>query len=643
MQTRPSSVGIALAASSGCVLSNPQICHFLPPDLVSRVRSVKKWQPKSVMELRSSSLSTLSTIDLRTAKNENYENQSDSVEYLVQISDSPCQDQQREPVKRVFQNIRERFSAVPIFARPKPSSEPFENSEVQEHSNSISHIDSNSTKLGIVHRLIKSLKPWPKLDFDGYQQQFPPKSFSIPAQTWYNIPTKDDGSYSWPFSDSWPSEYFVDLRHHVPLFVSVFLTVIVPILLVQYYAYPATQQIGNRPGYDCMHSGEFSLKGIDVTFGQLTYAQAKAIDLIWNMLVGRGVQTFLVYISCKVFYAALMFMSERRPVNYELFMAMSMTPTASNGILPMLKSVIINSDLKSRAMLLWLLGTTVYIALSPTFIDALSGYRAIQVTMLQLPNGTALDVSSGFTSSAYQHLERTQPPAYLAIDDNGQWYNHTADFTLISNSTTIYFNGTYRAQNISDTFSASCFNSTTSVLFLSADHYSFFQPGQLDMYDDPSCENWFPLAPEIRDAYGIWNQTYLRDPENYACSSKDVYTWGFSYELLLIYSCISGAWTLGTWILYVYSSVHSEMIQKGRGFGPWRAVVDLGDALRETLGGVDLCAYSDEELSRNIRGRNWVTYRHIDRKDERSSFGLREVEVGKREERLRLEWVREYG
>lgn len=119
---------------------------------------------------------------------------------------------------------------------------------------------------------------------------------------------------------------------------------------------------------------------------------------------------------------------------------------------------------------------------------------------------------------------------------------------------------------------------------------------------------------------------------------------GFSYELLLIYSCISGAWILGTWILYVYSSVHSETIQKGRGFGPWRAVIDLGDALRETLSGVDLCAYSDDELRRNIRGRNWVTYRHAPRRDGRSSFGLKEVEVGEGgEERLQFEWERDYG
>ncbi|CZR56068.1 uncharacterized protein PAC_05956 [Phialocephala subalpina] len=607
------------------------------------------------MELRSPSPSTLSSIDLCTAKLEDYQSQNASVEYLVQIPETTCQDDQRRPVKGILQKVKEHISVAPIFARLKTT--------------------PHNAGLGIVHRLVESIKPQPKLDFDGYQQQFPPKSFPSPKQTWYNIPTKDDGSHSWPFSETWPPEFFVDLRCHVPLFGTMFLAVTLPILLVQCFAYPATQQIGNRPGYDCMHSGEFSLKGIDVTFGQLTYAEAKAIDLFWNMLVGRGLQSFLIFISCKVFYSVLMFMAERHPVNYELFMAMSMTPTASNGIGPMLRSIIINSDVKSRAMLLWLLGTTVYIALSPTFIDALSGYRAIEVTMkpmeesltfqgqrglenwlispptstdnlskLQLPNGTALDVSSGFTSSTFQHLQRNNPPPYLAIDENGQWYNRTAHFTLTSNATTIYFNGTYRAQNISDVFSASCFNSTTSVLFLSADHYSFFQPGQLEMYDDPSCENWFPLAPKISYAHGIWNETYLRDADNYTCSSKDVYTWGFSYELLLIYFCISGTWILGTWVLYVYSSVHSETIQKGRGFGPWRAVVDLGDALRETLNGVDVCAYSDDELRRNIRGRNWVTYRHVDREDSRSSFGLKEVEVGEGEEgRLRLGWGREYG
>ncbi|KAE8441801.1 hypothetical protein EG329_004314 [Mollisiaceae sp. DMI_Dod_QoI] len=242
----------------------------------------------------------------------------------------------------------------------------------------------------------------------------------------------------------------------------------------------------------------------------MTFAQAKAIDLIWKTVVSRGMQILLFFISCRVFYSALLFMTERHPISYELFMTVSMTPVTSSTILPMLRAIVV--------------------ALSPTFIDALSGYRAIQATMLQLSNGTGLDVSSGLTARAFQQLERTKPPPYLDTDNNNQWQLRTADFALISNATTIYFASRYRIQNISDTFSASCINSTTSVLFLSAEHYSHFQGSQLDIYDDPSCQNWFPLAPEIRDAYGVWNQTYLRDVTNYACTSKDIYTWVESFQ-----------------------------------------------------------------------------------------------------------------
>ncbi|KAH9211412.1 hypothetical protein DL95DRAFT_392571 [Leptodontidium sp. 2 PMI_412] len=400
-----------------------------------------------------------------------------------------------------------------------------------------------------------------------------------------------------------------------------------------------------------MHSGDFSLRGTDVNFGRMAFAQAKAIDLAWNSIVGRGLQAFLMFVSCKVFYAVLMYITERHPVTYELFAAVSLTPTGTNGIRPMVKGVIYNSDWRSRLMLVWLLGTTVYIALTPILVDALSGYRAIQATVLQLADGSKLDVSTGFTSNAYQDLKRNQPPDFFEQDQwTGKWSNHTANFQLTSNATMVYFSGRYRiesnSQNISEVFSASCINTTTSVLFYSSDHYTYFRGGSpLKIYEDPSCQVWFPLAPVINgDAYGEWNQTYLRHKGNYECVSKDIYTWGFSYELLLIYSCISGAWTLGTWIIYVYASVHSELFQKGRGFGTWRAVLDISESLKEMLGDRNVCAYTEKELSGSLQGRNMAMYESYDGENGGKKFGFREICHGNRDQsRLKLEWESRYG
>ncbi len=59
----------------------------------------------------------------------------------------------------------------------------------------------------------------------------------------------------------------------------------------------------------------------------------------------------------------------------------------------------------------------------------------------------------------------------------------------------------------------------------------------------------------------------------------------------------------------------------------------------------NICAYSDNELRRNIRGRKLVIYRVMDEDSERGrgKFGLREVKAGQEEKILRLEWGREYG
>lgn len=109
-----------------------------------------------------------------------------------------------------------------------------------------------ASKFGAIFRSINKLQPTAQPDFDEYQEQFPPKAFPIPEHAWYTVPTKDDGSHSWPLADVWPPQFIVDLRKHVPLFIATFVAAVLPICLTQGYAYAATQKVGNRPGYDCM-------------------------------------------------------------------------------------------------------------------------------------------------------------------------------------------------------------------------------------------------------------------------------------------------------------------------------------------------------------------------------------------------------
>lgn len=74
---------------------------------------------------------------------------------------------------------------------------------------------------------------------------------------------------------------------------------------------------------------------------------------------------------------------------------------------------------------------------------------------------------------------------------------------------------------------------------------------------------------------------------------------GFSYEFLLIGTCINSFWLLGTYAIFTYASTRSQLTIKGRKFGTWRAVMDLAGALREDLG-IDTSTYGENELEKEI-------------------------------------------
>jgi len=75
---------------------------------------------------------------------------------------------------------------------------------------------------------------------------------------------------------------------------------------------------------------------------------------------------------------------------------------------------------------------------------------------------------------------------------------------------------------------------------------------------------------------------------------------GFSYEFLLVASCVNGFWLLGTYAIYLQASTNSQLTAKGRKFGTWRGVIDLAEALREDLGS-ETCAYGDDDIEKEIK------------------------------------------
>jgi hypothetical protein len=116
----------------------------------------------------------------------------------------------------------------------------------------------------------------------------------------------------------------------------------------------------------------------------MTYAQAKAVDLVWNTIAGRGLQAILSMIAYKAFTQALMRISEKDAIPYELFCVLGVSTTSGKALWPLLKAMFSKLTCRTKFIICWLLISTGYLLLFPTLIDAVSGYQATQLTWVSL-------------------------------------------------------------------------------------------------------------------------------------------------------------------------------------------------------------------------------------------------------------------
>ena len=62
------------------------------------------------------------------------------------------------------------------------------------------------------------------------------------------------------------------------------------------------------------------------TLETFTITEARAVDLTWNLVVGRGLQTLIGFVSYRVACYGLLRVAETVPVSYDLFQTVALRP-----------------------------------------------------------------------------------------------------------------------------------------------------------------------------------------------------------------------------------------------------------------------------------------------------------------------------
>ena len=145
------------------------------------------------------------------------------------------------------------------------------------------------------------------------------------------------------------------------------------------------------PSYSCQSSGYFkggawTFIGIDVWVTETSFSQAKLLDLLWNWIVGRGLQFVLGLLSYKVFTSSLMQIVERNPISYDLFANLAFYATKADSLWSLLKSLFNKQRVRAKFILSWVLISTIYLTFVPSILDVMSGYQSGISTVLTLPN-----------------------------------------------------------------------------------------------------------------------------------------------------------------------------------------------------------------------------------------------------------------
>ncbi len=133
----------------------------------------------------------------------------------------------------------------------------------------------------------------------------------------------------------------------------------------------------------------------------LTFTQAKAIDVIWQLLGGAGGRFLMAWISYKVFMDGLTRLAERSPVSFDLYISLTFSTTSLYSAWYSLKAVISSKGWRNKWFLLWFFLSTLYVLGFPTLISATAGYLTPSTAGYNMLDGSFLQPSSPLLRSCY--------------------------------------------------------------------------------------------------------------------------------------------------------------------------------------------------------------------------------------------------
>ena len=188
---------------------------------------------------------------------------------------------------------------------------------------------------------------------------------------------------------------------HIFLLTIVIITVVLLIVVGRVPSWQSTSHAYASQFNNCNANGTFTpnpsptfslwdgsgLFQITLTWGHLTFSQAKALDVVWDIVVGRGGQAILLYVAFNVFTMTLSRTMEADPVSYGTFESMAFTSPTFVSPFILIRDFVTNKGLRARVAVAWTIIASFFVLAFPTLNDTMSGYSTNMEAFLKDSSG----------------------------------------------------------------------------------------------------------------------------------------------------------------------------------------------------------------------------------------------------------------
>jgi hypothetical protein len=128
---------------------------------------------------------------------------------------------------------------------------------------------------------------------------------------------------------------------------------------------------------------------ITLGFGKLSYSSAKAIDVAWDLVIGRGAQVLCGAVIYWVFRESVTNATQHYAVPYKKVLKMQYNTASFSSLVAYTKDIKWSKrPARQYYTALMLAIATLYVLVLPMWLSAMSGYQAIELPLFRLQNNT---------------------------------------------------------------------------------------------------------------------------------------------------------------------------------------------------------------------------------------------------------------